>query len=138
MIDIKENYFNMRKPKNYSRKECICSCECPISNNGKIIDRIMVKYEVEPNKNIYKINNKNKNKFMLFYWGNFKEVIQLSPIFDKLEDDDFVIKTSYFTRDNIQMPFIYGIEIKNIEKYKMLKLKEERRKKLGKIADPSV
>jgi hypothetical protein len=131
----------MQKPKNYSRKGYICSCECPIFIDGKIVDRIMVKYEVEPNKKIDNYNRKSpKTNFRYnwqtnyIYWGMFKQVIHLSPIFDKLEKDDFVVKTSTFTRDNIQVPFIYEIQINNIEKYKKIKTMFERRDKINRLS----
>lgn len=129
---------NMQKPRNYSRKGYICSCECPILDDGKIIDKIMVKYEIEPNKKVdtyYKKSLKGKYSWETYkYWGTFKQVIQLSPIFDKLEDDDYIVKTSTFTRDNVQVPFICEIYINNIEKYKKIKTMLERKAKIDRLS----
>lgn len=66
--------------------------------------------------------------------GEFKQVIELPKIFDKLNDDDFEIQIGFFTRDKVEVPFIYGISIVNIQKYQMIKIKEDRMKKLNKIS----
>ena len=141
--DIKNiSYGDFSKtPTNYSRKGLICSCLsiiCDVSSN--ILEKnIKVKYEIEPNIN--RISNKitkvRKNyKYNSHeYWGNFKCIIELPPIFDKLNDEDFIIRTGYFTRDNIQVPFVVGIEIKNLQKYQMIKTKNDRNKKLNKISN---
>jgi len=138
---IIEKLGNKGKPKNYSRNLLVCICQCIITNNKIVIDRIMVKYEVEPNKDRIsdygtytpKIN-KGRNTWSSYqFWGEFKQVLELPQIFYKLEEKDFIIKTGYFTRDCIQMPFIYEIEIVNFQKYNNIKTKDDRRNKLRKI-----
>lgn len=125
---------NLSKPKNYSRKDKICSCLCPIFFSNQI-ERVMVKYEVEPNKQQTNFIPKlKKNQWSTYeYWGEFKQIIQLPDIFSKLNEEDYVIKIGSFLRDNIQMPCISHIDIINTQKYLNIKNKEERRKKLVKI-----
>lgn len=129
---IKDLGSNKQKPRNYSRKNYICSCECPICDDGKIIDRFMVKYEIEPNKNIIKQSkNYGHGRWSTYsYWGKFGKVIELPSIINKMNDDEYIVKTGHFTRDNIQVPFICEIEILNIQKYNMLKTQIQRKKKL--------
>jgi hypothetical protein len=128
------------KPNNFSRKGVICSCLTPIieldgSGRPKIIEKKIIKYSVEPNKNLnrdlispIKIR---KNLWTTWqYWGEFNNIVELPPVFSKLDEKDYDIEIATFTRDNIQMPFIFNIIIKNSSKYNNLKLKEERKKKL--------
>ena len=136
-IKFQSRGTGLAKPKNYSKIGSICSVFCIILDPaGNILDRNQkIVYEVEPNMDRVKIDRyrysiKHRNKA---YWGTVKQVLELPPIFDKLSDDDFVVNTGYFTRDNIQMPYVTSIEIKNCEKYKVLKTKEERKNKLDKI-----
>lgn len=145
-IQYSNNYS--QKPKNYSRKMYICSCQCPIvtfdTNTNKsyniIIDRMMVKYEIEfntdskytplskYNKNKYSYTNTNYQNF-----GKFKQVIEIPSVFYKLNDDDYVIKVSRFERDGVMVPFISEIEILNIKNYEIIKNQLDRKKKLNKI-----
>jgi len=98
------------------------------------IERVMVKYEVEPNRNLNYIPKLKKNQWASHsYWGEFKKIIELPPIFSKLNEDDFDVYTASFTRDGVQMPFIYEIRILNTNKYLKIKITEERRNKLLKI-----
>lgn len=129
------------KPKNYSRKGKICSCLCPIiyteqSKMNQLIERVIIKYEVEPNKETHfsYIPKLKKNQWASYqYWGEFKRIVEIPEIFSKLDEEDYVVNVGSFNRDNIQMPFVTEILILNIEKYKILKTQEERRKKLEKI-----
>jgi len=133
MITHTNNYRN--KPKKYSRKSRICSCECPIfDTNENILDKIMVKYEVEPNKDLSYVEFLKKKYWTSFsqIWGEFEKVIELSPIFDKLKDTEYTIATGFFTRDKVQMPFISSITV-NSQKYLTLKKQEERKMKLKKL-----
>jgi len=140
---IENHEYVSWKPRNYSRNIKICSCDCPVvptnaSYKDKILaDWVTVKYEVNPNKNNYPIISKlRKNQWSTRqHWGTFNKVVELPPIFDKLSTGDFIIKTTFFTRDNIQMPVIYEIEIKDFKKYELLKMREERIKKLKKLSE---
>jgi len=135
---------NLCTPKNYSRKGKICSCLSPVIT-GSIgvkrgeepnfkIERVMVKYEVDPNIKSNFIPKLKKNQWATHeYWGNFTKVIELPKIFSKLDEEDYVVKTGTFTRDNIQMPCIAEILIVNVDKYLKIKMIEERRNKLNKI-----
>lgn len=128
----------MQKPKNYSRKNSICSCECPIRLDGKTIDKFMIKYEIEPDKSIKKIIPNIKSNYGIkywatgtnTYWGKFKKVVELPEVLNKMENDEYLIKTGHFTRDNIEVPFVYEIEILNIQKYNTTKIQLERNKKI--------
>ena len=142
-IKLQSRGVGLRKPKNYSKKGTVCSVLCIILDTaGNILDRNQkVVYEVEPNKdriysearhNTFSRVNTRKNRA---YWGSVKNMIELPSLFDKLADDDFSINTGYFTRDNVEMPYVTSIEIKNGEKYKILKTKEDRKKKLTKISN---
>ena len=122
-------------PKNFSRKSKICSCLCTLTLGEDILnrERVVVKYEVEPNTEIsHFIPKLKKNQWASYEkWGEFKKVVELPKIFEKLDDEkDFYIKIAYFSRDNIQMPLVYEIVITNVTKYQMIKLKDERKNKL--------
>lgn len=131
------------KPKNYSRKITkdgyICSCLCPIRLGIASIhfDYAMIKYEIEPNKNIARNNSvdkKYKYSYQSYqYSGTFKKLIELPKYFDYLDETDFNYKTGHFTRDGIEVPFVYEIEVVNVEKYNIAKNRCERKKKLNKI-----
>ena len=133
---VKDLGGNKQKPKNYSRKKYICSCECPIYFENEQLDKIMVKYEIVPNKeNKYiKVNKYNPGRWgtSYAYWGTFKRVVDLS-IVNKMDDEDYIVKTSTFTRDNIQVPFICGIEVLNGQKYESIKIQQQRKGKLKKL-----
>ena len=126
-------------PLNYSKKGMICSCSCYISDSKyNVLDKeVMVSYEVEPYKDrlITKYKFKKTTRRNPVYWGSFKQIVELPKIFDKLSDDDFIIKIGTFTRDNIQMPAISSLVIINYTKYQMIKTKEDRRRKLIKISN---
>ena len=132
---------NKRKPKNYTRNVFICLCECPVyAVGGEDLDKIMVKYEIEPSKDKspynpgkFRTNYKYNWQTMYRYWGTFKRVVELSPILNKMNDNEYIIKTSTFTRDNVQVPFIWNIEILNVQKYNLLKVQLQRKGKLKKI-----
>jgi hypothetical protein len=129
---------NITPPKNYSRKGTICSCRTLIIYQEKgeliIIERVMVKYEVEPNKDTIPLIKLKRGQWANYqHWGEFKRVIELPKEFDKLDYEDFVVKTGFFKRDGIQTPFIAEIKILNVPKYKLLKQKESRKEKLCKI-----
>lgn len=125
-------------PKNYSRKNRNCSCLCPIicKSDSKEIkfnqEFVQVKYEVEPIKEHTHYRKLKKNEWPTYrpIWGEFKKIIELPKIFEKLDENDFFINTAYFMRDNIRMPFVSNITITNIHKYEMIKIKEERKNKL--------
>jgi len=132
-----------RKPKNYLRESLICSCDCPVMYNEKdpriYLGDIKVKYSVKPikNNNKHSINkNITSNSYwntIYSHWGEFDEVVELPELFSKLNDDEFTVKVSEFTRDNRQMPFICEIEVYNIRKYEHLKKVSERKNKLKNI-----
>ena len=128
---------NLKKPKNFSRKCKICSCLCPITCEQipNKIEKVIIKYEVEPNNESSNYIPKLKqNQWSTYeHWGEFKKVIELPKIFEKLDEDDFYIKTAYFLRDHIQIPFVYEIIVTNSKKYLSIKNREERRNKLNKI-----
>lgn len=122
-------------PKNFSRKNKICSCLCTLTIDEDILNRekVLIKYEIEPNRSSYHMIPKlKKNQWSTYQaWGEFKKVIELPKIFEKLDEEkDFFIKTAYFLRDNIQMPLVYEIVVTNFSKYQMIKLKDERKNKL--------
>ena len=144
MMIVKNSGKHTEKPKNYKRKGIICSCLCPIItyNNDnpsiKILDFTTVKYSLDPNKlmkNIKKpnIGKKSTNWLAYQFWATFKEVLEIPKIFDQLSENDFIIRTAYFTRDCVQVPFILEIEVIDIKKYQSLKLKENRKNKLNKF-----
>jgi len=130
---------NLKKPKNFSRKSKICSCLCPITYEQILpnkTEKVIIKYEVEPNKESSNyISKLKKNQWTTYeHWGELTKIIELPKIFEKLDEEkDFYVKTAYFLRDHIQMPFIYEIVITNFQKYLTIKKKEERRNKLNKI-----
>lgn len=139
---IKGSYY-VRKPKNYSRKGFICQCDCSVMYNEKNppikLDTIKVKYKLKKiennnltHKEVYK---KNRNTWMAStkYWGEFDKVVELPKLFESLSESEFSVKTSSFERDGVQVPFIYQIEIYNINKYISLKTKQNRKKKLKNI-----
>lgn len=130
-------YRNFGTPKNYSRKGKICSCLCRIMYDQMLpnkIERVMVKYEVEPKKESSYIPKLKKNQWATYEsWGTFTKIIELPKIFSKLDDEDYTIKTGTFTRDNIQMPCVAEILILNVNKYLNIKNREDRRNKLNKI-----
>jgi hypothetical protein len=140
---IENHEYVSWKPRNFSRNIKICSCDCPVVPPKAFYadkikgDWITVKYEVNPNKNTYPIIPKlRKNQWSTKqHWGTFNRVVELPPIFDKLSPTDFIVRTTYFTRDNLQMPVIYEIEIKDYKKYQLLKMKEDRMKKLKKLSE---
>lgn len=144
---IKQTDKHLSTPKKYSRKITkegfICTCECFIVAIGDLssayhdyIDKIQVKYEILPNKYLNRnIYDKPKGKYSYssyIYSGKFKKMIELPNFFDKLDDNKYIINIAYFTRDGVEVPFVYSIEIDKNE-YLLLKNKEERRKKLNKI-----
>jgi len=124
---------NLEKPKKYSRKLFICTCECRVYSISLVLDRVMVKYEVEPNKVLSTIKLKKTQWGSYQYWGQFKQVIELPSVFSKLDEKDFIIKTGFFTRDGVQMPFIHEISILNAQKYLLIKNQEDRKQKLSQI-----
>ena len=134
-MKIKSVGNNLKKPKKYSRNLFICTCECKIYSTSisHLLDKAIVKYEVEPNKclSTYKLKKTQWGSYQ--YWGQFKQVIELPPVFSKLDEDDFIIKTGFFERDGVQMPFIHNISILNTKKYLLIKNQEDRRIKLSKI-----
>jgi len=134
-MKIKSIGLNLEKPKKYSRKLFICTCECRVysTSTSLILDRIIVKYEVEPNKVLSTIKLKKTQWGNNHYWGQFKQVIELPSIFSKLDESDFIIETGFFKRDGVQMPFIHEISISNAQKYFLIKNQEDRKQKLSKI-----
>ena len=139
VIKVSSSY---RKPKNYSRKSLICSCDCPVMYNEEEprihLDNIKVKYSVKTIKHSKYTSTKNtytKGRWGTTYshWGEFDDVVELPEMFSKLNDDEFSVKLSEFTRDNRQMPYICEIEVYNMKKYKTLKIQEQRSKKLKNI-----
>ncbi len=135
-----------QKPKNYSRKMFICTCQCPImtfdTNTNKkyniIIDNVTVKYEIEFNKDkqFTPVSNYSKNKYSYTNYqnfGKFKQVIQIPSVFYKLNDEDYVVKVARFERDGVMVPFISEIEVLNIKNYEIIKNQLDRKKKLNKI-----
>lgn len=136
-MKIYKSIATFSTPKNFSRKNKVCSCLCnmtTIPSTGTFIEKVTIKYEVEPHITSHYINPK-KNEWSSYQtWGDFKKVIELPKIFEKLDDEkDFFIKTAYFLRDNVQMPFIYEIVITNYPKYQMIKVRDQRKNKLLKI-----
>jgi len=134
---IKNDNNCWNTPKNYSRKNTICTCLCIVASEVKTIEYVKVKYEVSPTgKGVAPIRQpKKKYKPAHQDWGTFKQAIEIPEIFNKLDDEDYTVMVGTFLRDNVSMPFISAIIINNIEKYNIIKQKEERRKKLSKIKD---
>lgn len=128
-----QSYSNSAKPKNFSRRGYICTCLCPVFYDNKKIDDIIVKYELEKgNSNNSYIPKLRKNQWSTYqYWGKFKKIVELPPYFNNLVNYKYI--TSSFTRDGIQMPFVYRIEIEDLEKYLIEKKKIDRKDKLNKI-----
>ena len=134
---------SIENPKNYSKKGTICSCLCFISYENNILDKnIQVSYEVIPNMDRISLKygavtrtRRSRSKQTITNWGTFKQIIELPKIFDKLNDDDFIIKVGYFTRDKVEMPAVSSIQIINLQKYQILKKNEDRKKKLIKISN---
>ena len=128
-----QSYISCQKPKNFSRKGFICSCLCPVYCDNKLIDHIMIKYELERNeyKNTY-IPKLKKNQWSSYQsWGKLKKITELPPYFNNIEKYNYC--TGTFKRDGIQMPFVYRIEIDDSEKYLIEKKKIDRKNKLNKI-----
>ena len=140
-IKFQSRGVGLNKPKNYTKNGTICSVCCIIlDTTGNILERDQkIVYEVEPDINRVKIDRyrviKQNNNRHKIYWGVVKQIVELPSIFDKLSDDDFIVNTGYFRRDNVEMPYVTSIEIKNGDKYKILKTKEDRKKKLNKISN---
>jgi hypothetical protein len=132
----KNTYSISLTPKNYARKGTICSHLCYISLGDKQFEYVKIKYEVEPGEGRAPIHQK-KGKHSPVYqnWGTFKKIIEMPEAFSQLDEEDFTIMISSFHRDNVLMPCIGEIIIKNIEKYKNIKLKLSRKGKLFKIKD---
>ena len=125
---------NSLKPKNFSRKVFICSCQCVISCGSNALEYVTVKYEVDPNKELHYYAERKKSFWSTPHiWGKIKRIIELPSMFSKLDEEDFIVYTGYFRRDNVDMPFVSNIEIFNIEKYKKIKLQEQRKEKLSKL-----
>lgn len=144
-MEIIKTGNNSMKPKNYSRKSLICTCDCQVVSSEStprvLLDNVVVKYKVKPIKGNKYTHGISKNEFKdsrwgttyYSYWGEFDGIVELPDLFKKLNDDEFSIKTAFFTRDNRQMPFVSEIEVYNTEKYNILKLKTQRNKKLKNI-----
>jgi len=135
MIKHRDSYGG--KARKYSRKGFICSCECSIiisiGKTDHITDLIMVKYKIEPTGNVYIDDWKKYSWSTPTIWAKFKEIIEIPEIFSKMNDDEYIIYTSYFLRDKVQVPFIQNIEILNSDKYLLIKNQELRKKKLKNI-----
>lgn len=111
-IKLKSTGIGLAKPKNYSKNGSICSVSCIIlDSNRNILDRNQtIVYKVEPNLNrlIYSDSRRTsfssikKNNRSIAYWGEVKEILELPPIFDKLFNEDFIVNTGYFKRDNLK------------------------------------
>jgi len=123
------------KPKNFSRKNLICSCLCRLAHNALTLENVNVKYEIKPSgeNHLYVPKLKNNQWATYQHWGYFEKVIELPPVFEKLDEEDYLVKVGSFTRDHIQMPFIYEIQILNSKKYELLKNQLQRRKKLNNL-----
>ena len=133
---LKISDTSCQKPRKFSRKVFICSCECAVIPNASknILDKVIVKYEIEYDQDFNYSYTPQKSYWGSYqYWGKFKKIVELPKIFEKLNDNEYTIYTGYFTRDNCQMPCIYKIEILNESKYLNLKKQEERKKKLNTI-----
>ena len=133
-IDNTQLHFS-KSPKNYSRKNNICSCLCPVVSLPiltDVLDNVKVKYKLTINELCAKPEKKNyRRSWSTFqYWAFFDKIIELPKIFDELNENDFIIKTAYFTRDDVQIPFVSEIEIINLKKYKNIKIKDNRKRKL--------
>lgn len=114
------------KPKKYSRTGNICSCEVSVASETKILDNVMIKYEIMyNNKQIWDIR---KAKYQQ-YFGEFKQIVELPKIFDKI---GYKFQISSFNRDNVQIPVVSLIMVDG-EKYELLKLIENRKDKLKKL-----
>jgi len=132
-------------PKNYSRKGVICTCLCSIEldNIRTELNSIKVVYSVNPTGG-YSIPKLSKNGRLKKYWktnycnwGTFNEIIEIPYIFSKLKNEDYTIITSFFKRDHVMMPFVEKIIINNLSEYNLLKLKIDRKNKLGNIIKDS-
>jgi len=107
-----KQYFG-NKPKNFSRKGLLCSCDVVIIFDKKVIDKVNVKYYI-----LYK---------GYIEIDNSKDII-LSNLKGLNLHTDFTYTRSYFKRDDRSMPFIEQIQILNILKYNsaLRKLKLEK------------
>lgn len=135
-----EEVGHQSKPKNYSRKGNICSCltKSYYYGEGKsnFLDFFMVKYEIEFNKDLdSKLIKLKKYQWTSYHphFGTFKKIIELPKIFSMLDEDEYEVNTGTFTRDGIEVPFIYQILIKNKKKYIKLKTQLERKNKLNNL-----
>jgi len=132
-------------PKNYSRKNLICTCLCSLQLDSEtlIVNNIKVIYSVNPTGGYSKIPITKNGKWKQYwnndysYWGEFNEIIELPYIFSKMKNEDYTIMTSYFKRDHVFMPFIDRIIINNLTEYNILKLQYDRKNKLSKIVKSS-
>ena len=123
---------NYQKPKNYSRKEFICSCECFIvDENNSTIDKAMIKYKVSPNKKNVNFSRSESKKYWFTpsSWGEFDKVTEYPKIISKLENNEFEITTGTFLRDGINMPFVFSVMVYDKNKYLTLKTQETRKSK---------
>ena len=126
--------YNLSKPKRFSRKNNICSCLCPIIVGDKVLDRVMIEYKITPNKSLSYIPIRKGTWSTYQNYGEFENFVELPEVFTKLViNEDFEVRTGFFERDNIQMPFVYSITILNTSKYNLSKKRIERRKKLTNI-----
>ena len=130
-------YFSSSKPKNYKRKNTTCTCLTKIINSNKCLlsDNIEVKYSIKYNdNNSIKISYNKVKKNKPDNWCIFDQVLELPKIFEKLDEEDYIVNVSHFRRDKAKVPFINYIMINNLSKYEMLKTKEDRKQKLTKIS----
>ena len=117
---IKDSKISV-KPKNYERRKTICSHLCYVSLGDKLYEYLKVVYEVEPSGSGNAPIKQSKNKWKPTYcdWGTFKEIIEIPEIFSKLDEEDYTVYISKFVRDNVLMPCISEILIKNIVNYRI-------------------
>ena len=119
--------------RNYSRKKNICTCECSVYSDFTFIEKIIVKYEIEFNKDLKYKPIKNTWSTQQ-YFGEFKKIVELPKFLETfIEGQDYKITTSHFTRDKILVPYVSKIQVENLEKYQTLKKQHQRKNKLKKI-----
>lgn len=118
------------KPKFYSRKGNICTCECFIIDlDDKTLDKVMIKYKIKINKDIkHHYYSGTKPHF-----GEYDGIYEFPIHMINLPISDLSFNTNYFKRDGIYVPFVYSITVPDSNEYLTFKKKEERKKKLKKL-----
>jgi len=119
------------KPKNWRRKTFECSCNIGISHNKEDLGRIDIKYIVKSkHEEIVMQGGYNKPR----WWSRAKpNNWKITHIEQKFGNIKHTIHMGYIERGGALTPTPLFVEIKDIDKYKSMILREKRRKKLKQL-----